>query len=173
MGAARPCTGVGTTNALTVNLENCSGCGVLGWGWQDNAWWLAQSVVVKFPSTGSHTIRVQTREDGVQIDQIVLSDAKYLSAAPGGLKSDTTVVPKASAVTVSSSSTTSTPFSGTPVSLQARFRPLTSTTAAKVPRHDRRQRGQRRKLYRAASRRLAERRGIDARRVPAGLPASI
>src|SRR5262249_26454608 len=110
---------IGTTSSLLVNLENCNGCGVLGWGWQDNAWWLAQSAVVKFPSTGTHTIRVQTREDGGQIDQILLSDATHLSAAPGGLKSDSTIVPKGSTATVSatSTSTTATPYSGTPVSI--------------------------------------------------------
>jgi endonuclease/exonuclease/phosphatase family metal-dependent hydrolase len=110
---------IGTTSSLLVNLEDCSACGVLGWGWQDNAWWVGQSAVVKFPSTGTHTIRVQTREDGVQIDQIVLSDAKYLSAAPGGLKNDGTVVPKVSTSTVTSTSTSTTasPYSGTPVSI--------------------------------------------------------
>ena len=27
---------LGTTSATEVNLEECSGCGVSGWGWQDN-----------------------------------------------------------------------------------------------------------------------------------------
>ncbi|HJX01339.1 MAG TPA: endonuclease/exonuclease/phosphatase family protein, partial [Terriglobales bacterium] len=36
-----------------------------------------------FQSTGTHTIRVQLRESGFTIDQIVLSPQTYLSAAPG------------------------------------------------------------------------------------------
>ena len=45
-----------------------------------------------FATTGLHTIRVQTREDGVSIDQIVLSARKYLTSAPGPLKNDTTIL---------------------------------------------------------------------------------
>src|SRR5262249_18538206 len=29
---------IGTTSATVVNLEDCSGCGLQGWGWQDNGW---------------------------------------------------------------------------------------------------------------------------------------
>ena len=29
---------IGTTSAAEVNLENCSGCGVAGWGWQDTGY---------------------------------------------------------------------------------------------------------------------------------------
>jgi endonuclease/exonuclease/phosphatase family metal-dependent hydrolase len=107
---------VGTTDALVVNLENCSGCGDLGWGWQDRSWWLGQSAVVKFASSGTHTIRVQTREDGVEVDQIVLSDATYLNAAPGGVKNDATIVPKPSTVTTTVSTTTLA-YSGTPAAV--------------------------------------------------------
>src|ERR1700681_308389 len=84
----------GGTSALLVNLERCSGCGDAGWGWQDKGYWTAQSAVVKFAGSGSHTIRVQTREDGVQIDQIVLSPSSYLSSAPGQATGDSTIVPK-------------------------------------------------------------------------------
>ena len=101
----------GSTSALLVNLENCSNCGVSGWGWMDGSWWLAQMKVVRFASAGTHTIRVQTREDGVQVDQIVLSPSTYFSSAPGPVENDTTIVAKPS------SSSGSTPFSGTPVSI--------------------------------------------------------
>ena len=37
-----------------------------------------------FATSGTHTMRIQVREDGVQLDQIVLSSAQYLTAAPGG-----------------------------------------------------------------------------------------
>ena len=103
---------IGTTSALLVNLENCSNCGVSGWGWMDGSWWLSQIKVVRFASAGSHTIRVQTREDGVQVDQIVLSPSTYLSSAPGPVENDATIVPKPS-----SSGSGSTPFSGTPASI--------------------------------------------------------
>jgi hypothetical protein len=41
-----------------------------------------------------HTMRVQVREDGVQLDQIVLSPTTYLSAAPGPPTADSTIVAK-------------------------------------------------------------------------------
>jgi PKD repeat protein len=79
----------GTTSALEVNLEDCSGCGVQGWGWQDDGWGVGVlGPLVYFNSTGTQTIRVQTREDGFSIDQIVLSPAQYLLSAPGALKND-------------------------------------------------------------------------------------
>src|SRR5262249_13322796 len=49
---------------------------------------------VRFATTGSHTLRIQTREDGVQIDQVVLSPATYLTSAPGQPSNDATIVPK-------------------------------------------------------------------------------
>ena len=47
---------INSYNGLAVNLENCSGCGVSGWGWQDGAYWLSQNNVVQFPSSGTHRI---------------------------------------------------------------------------------------------------------------------
>jgi hypothetical protein len=29
---------IGTTSGTDINLEDCSGCGLSGWGWQDNGW---------------------------------------------------------------------------------------------------------------------------------------
>ena len=87
---------IGSGSALLVNLENCNGCGVSGWGWQDGAYWLGQTNTIRFPSSGNHTIRVQTREDGVQIDQIVLSSSSYLWSSPGQVAGDSTIVPKSS-----------------------------------------------------------------------------
>jgi hypothetical protein len=82
-----------SNSALLVNLEDCFGCGPSEWGWQDNAWWLSQSTVVAL-ARGPQTIRILTREDGVQLDQIVLSPARYLSSPPGPVKNDTTIVAK-------------------------------------------------------------------------------
>jgi len=89
---------IGSTSALLVNLEDCYGCGVAGWGWQDNAWWLGQPAVVRFAAGGVQRIRVQLREDGVDVDQIVLSSARYATTPPGALRHDATIVPKSGAV---------------------------------------------------------------------------
>src|SRR5688500_4725830 len=85
---------LGTTSALEVNLEDCSGCGLAGWGWQDTGWGIGVlGPEVVFASSGTQRIRIQTREDGFTIDQIVLSPERYLRSAPGALKNDTTIVP--------------------------------------------------------------------------------
>ena len=54
---------IGTTSATEINLEDCSGCGLSGWGWQDNGWG-TMGPDIYFQSTGTQTIRIQTREDG-------------------------------------------------------------------------------------------------------------
>ena len=86
---------IGTTSATEVNIEDCNGCGLANWGWQDNGWGTnVLGPLVYFNTTGTHTIRVQTREDGLAIDQIVLSPETYRSTAPGALKNDTTILPR-------------------------------------------------------------------------------
>ena len=35
-GSGAPVFRIGTTSAAEMNLEDCSGCGLSGWGWQDN-----------------------------------------------------------------------------------------------------------------------------------------
>lgn len=102
---------IGTTSGLMVNLEPCSGCGTSGWGWQNTAYWLTQATEVRFASTGQHTIRIQTREDGVEVDQVVLSPVTYATNAPGPMANDTTIVPQPVV------EATPTPFKGAPVAL--------------------------------------------------------
>jgi hypothetical protein len=86
---------IGTESAAEMNLEDCSGCGLSGWGWQDNGWGVGTlGPLVYFATTGAHTIRVQAREDGLSIDQIVLSRGAFLTKAPGALKNDTTILRK-------------------------------------------------------------------------------
>jgi hypothetical protein len=104
---------IGTTSALAVNLETCANCGVKGWGWSNSAYWLKQGSVITFARSGTQKIRVQTREDGIEIDQVVLSAATYVSAAPGLASNDTTILSK----TGSSATPASTPFTGTPIVL--------------------------------------------------------
>ena len=86
---------IGTTTAAEMNLEDCSGCGIQGWGWQDNGWGIGVlGPLIRFQNSGTHTIRIQVREDGLSIDQIVLSSQAYLNSAPGPLKNDATILPK-------------------------------------------------------------------------------
>src|SRR5215467_8652864 len=90
---------IGTQLGLVLNLAtDASGNSLNGWGWRDGAYWLTQTSTLTFAASGTHTLRIQTREDGVQIDQIVLSPATFLTTAPGPASNDTTIVPKASAV---------------------------------------------------------------------------
>jgi endonuclease/exonuclease/phosphatase family metal-dependent hydrolase len=84
---------IGSGDGLLVNLEACKDCGHSGWGWQDRAYWLQQANVIQFSTSGTHRIRVQTREDGVQVDQIVLSAANYMFSAPGSVANDSTILP--------------------------------------------------------------------------------
>jgi endonuclease/exonuclease/phosphatase family metal-dependent hydrolase len=97
------------TAATTVTIEDCSGCGVAGWGWNDNYYGSSQGSLVYFASTGSHKIRVQNREDGLSIDQIVLSPVLYRSSAPGSNKNDSTILDPLTGKELVSS----TPVSGT------------------------------------------------------------
>jgi hypothetical protein len=84
---------IGTASATTVSLEDDNGAGVAGWGWQDNGWGTGVlGPAITFATPGLHTIRVQTREDGFSIDQIVLSARQYIASAPGLLKNDTTIL---------------------------------------------------------------------------------
>lgn len=84
---------IGSTSAAEVNLEDCIGCGVSGWGWQDNGYGAGVlGPVIYFATSGPQTIRIQTREDGLSIDQVVLSPGRFLSASPGALKNDTTII---------------------------------------------------------------------------------
>jgi hypothetical protein len=104
-------TGSGT--GLLLNLEPCGNCGTSGWGWVGGAYWLSQVTVVQFAASGRHTLRVQTREDGVQIDQIVLSPSSYVSGAPGSGSNDATILSH----TLSGGGGSGLAFLGAPVSL--------------------------------------------------------
>jgi hypothetical protein len=86
---------IGTTSSEVINLEDCFACGLSAWGWQDNGWGVGElGPLVYFATTGTHTLRIQVREDGLSIDQIVLSPQAYLTTAPGAVINDTTILPK-------------------------------------------------------------------------------
>ena len=92
--AGSPIYRIGTTLGLLVNMATCSTCAPAGWGWQNRAYWLADTGEVRFSTSGPQRLRVQIREDGVSIDQIVISPARYLSTAPGPATNDSTIVLK-------------------------------------------------------------------------------
>jgi exonuclease III len=94
-GTGAPAWPIGTSSATWVGIEDCSGCGLSGWGWQDNGYGLGVlGPLVYFGTSGPHTIRIQQREDGLVIDQIVLSAERYLTTPPGLTKNDTTILPR-------------------------------------------------------------------------------
>lgn len=82
----------GTSSAAAVSIEDCSGCGLSGWGWQDNSYG-GLGLNIYFSTTGPQRLRIQTREDGLSIDQVVLSPRTYLTARPGATKNDATILP--------------------------------------------------------------------------------
>jgi hypothetical protein len=84
---------IGTQAALAVVLEEGHGAGVDGWGWND-AHYGSIAGPVYFNSDPVQRIRVQQREDGAIIDQIILSAEDYYDEAPGATMSDTTLVPE-------------------------------------------------------------------------------
>ena len=88
-----PAFRIGTETAMALTVEDCNHCGVDGWGWQDNGYGAGVlGPEIYFEGDGTHTIRVQTREDGLSIDQIVLSPSTYLDRAPGATKDDRTIL---------------------------------------------------------------------------------
>lgn len=95
---------IGTTSSMVWNLEDCSGCGLSGWKWQDNGWGSATALGPKvyFSSTGTQRMRIQTREDGLSLDQIVLSASTYASTKPTGIlgSSGTEALPSTSATDI-------------------------------------------------------------------------
>jgi hypothetical protein len=92
--AYRPGT---TPPGLPVSLEECVSCGVSGWGWEDDGFGAVNKngVLIRF-EPGPQMIVIQTREDGVSIDQVVLSAEKYLTTRPGAAKNDRTILPATS-----------------------------------------------------------------------------
>jgi len=90
-GTGMPLNRIGTNQGTAVTLQSCTNAAIHNWGWNDNGWCGLGSRIF-FQSTGTHNIRVQVREDGFTIDQIVLSPVAYLTTAPGKLTDDTTIL---------------------------------------------------------------------------------
>jgi hypothetical protein len=87
-----PYARIGTSSSAEVVLQaGPSGAPPSSWGWTDNGWG-ALGPHIYFPTSGTYTIRVQQREDGTIIDQIVLSPDAFLTTAPGARRNDTTIL---------------------------------------------------------------------------------
>ena len=83
----------GTTSSAEVVLQDGdSGGAPQGYGWADNGW-NAMGPNIYFASTGTHTIRIQQREDGAIVDEVVLSPSNYLCGPPGSRLADVTILP--------------------------------------------------------------------------------
>jgi hypothetical protein len=103
---------IGTTSATRLALQPVTGATLSGWGWEDNGFNGAGDLIY-FSRTGVQHLRIQIREDGLGIDQIVLSAQKYLTNSPGATTNDTTILPQ-----------TGTPTTISEVVLHARYASL-------------------------------------------------
>jgi hypothetical protein len=89
--SGQPVARIGTTQAHAVVLQDYDGAPIAGWGWNDNGW-AGPGTPYVFAQPGVQTLRIQPREDGILIDQIVISPARYLAASPGAAIDDATVI---------------------------------------------------------------------------------
>jgi hypothetical protein len=89
-----PIMRIGTSSSAEPVLQDGpGGAGPSGWGWTDNGWG-GLGAPIYFSASGTQTLRVQQREDGVIIDQIVLSPDVYLTIPPGSRRGDSTILPR-------------------------------------------------------------------------------
>ena len=95
-GAATMRTGTSSAAAVVLQAGDADSADH-NWGWADNGW-NSPGPHIYFAATGTHTLRVQQREDGAIIDQIVLSPDTYLNAPPGPRDNDTFILPASNAI---------------------------------------------------------------------------
>jgi endo-1,3-1,4-beta-glycanase ExoK len=90
---------------------------------------------VFFQNTGKHALRIQVRQDGLSIDQILLSPQTYISGSPGKTVNDTTIlaatVPLITTIQVSESAS---PSSGL-APLTVSFTPQVKVSSGSVARY--------------------------------------
>jgi phosphatidylserine/phosphatidylglycerophosphate/cardiolipin synthase-like enzyme/regulation of enolase protein 1 (concanavalin A-like superfamily) len=82
---------IGTASGAEVILQDGASGTISGWGWADNAYGTFGPDIY-FAATGTHTIRIQQRNDGAIIDQIVLSPETYIRTPPGAGRNDSTIL---------------------------------------------------------------------------------
>ena len=92
-----PAYRIGTTSAIMYNMEECTGCGLSNWGWNDSGI-NGLGPLVSFETSGTQTVRVQLREDGINLDQIALSPQSYITNSPGAFKNDSVILPRGGGV---------------------------------------------------------------------------
>lgn len=83
----------GADNSAQVVLQESDGGIVSGWGWADQGW-NGLGDPIYFATSGPHTLRIQQREDGAMVDQIVLSPDTYVTFPPGAQTQDNTIIPR-------------------------------------------------------------------------------
>ena len=94
VGSTQRTMAIGSTSSAEFVLQDGpGGAPASGWGWADCGWG-APGPSMYFETTGSHTLRIQQREDGPILDQIVLSPDTYRTAAPGPRAGDTKILPE-------------------------------------------------------------------------------
>ncbi len=82
---------IGSTDATMYSVVGCDTCSRSGWGWEDNGW-NGLGALIYFAESGVQTLRLQRRQDGIAIDQVVLSPARYFSSRPGAPRNDRTIL---------------------------------------------------------------------------------
>ncbi len=93
LNGTTPTMQIGSTSSAELILQDGpSGGADSNWGWTDNGWGVPGNFIY-FATTGLHRLRVQQREDGAIVDQIVLSPTGYIVNAPGPHQDDQTILP--------------------------------------------------------------------------------
>ena len=85
---------IGTSSAATVNIEDCSGCGVSGWGWQDNGYGagvLGPEIYFATSGAQTHPHPDARGRSGDRPDR-ACRPSRFLAQSPGALKNDTTIL---------------------------------------------------------------------------------
>jgi len=84
---------IGSSGSAELVLQDGPGdSAVHAWGWADNGWDVLGPHIY-FAASGTHTVRIQQREDGAIVDQIVLSPDTYLTSPPGSRDDDSKILP--------------------------------------------------------------------------------
>jgi hypothetical protein len=89
-----PYARIGTSSSMELVLQaGPSGGSPRDWGWTENGWETVGPHIY-FEAGGAKTLRIQQREDGPSIDQVVISPDAYLNASPGARRDDTVILPE-------------------------------------------------------------------------------